>query len=288
MKITLYTFLALLAFAGNSILCRLALGGGLIDAAGFTTVRLFSGAITLAVLWVISSRQQYALKPLFKFEYRQSIGAVLLFTYAICFSYAYVILDTGSGALVLFGTVQLTLLLAGFIRGKKPAWLEWFGVLLSFFGLVYLLYPAWGTPSLLGFALMTVSGMAWGFYTLAGKGSKSPLLETSRNFIGCIPLIIVFGLFTFKPTLWTSSGLILAVISGAVTSGVGYAIWYAVLPKLSTPQAGVLQLLVPILAALGGVVFAGEILTNRLIWSAVWVLGGVYLVILSGRLGRIK
>ena len=288
MKTIVLTSLALFAFAGNSVLCRLALGSGLMDAAGFTSVRLLAGALTLALLFLVSSNQKNAFSQLFKLKNQQFKCAILLFTYAIAFSYAYLQLDTGTGALILFGAVQLTLLFSSFVAGKRPSWLEWFGVALSFFGLFYLLQPAWGTPSLRGFVLMFISGLAWGLYTLAGKSSNNSLLETSRNFIWCIPWLIVLNLFSFQPNLWTSQGLFLAVISGVLTSGVGYSIWYAVLPKLTTTQAGVLQLLVPVLAAFGGVLFAAEVLTLRLLISAALVLGGIYLVILATKLNRTK
>lgn len=283
MRIFVLTGLALLAFAGNSVLCRLALGGGLMDAAGFTSVRLVAGALTLAILCWVSTKNRFKWNRLFKPEFKNAKGAALLFTYAVSFSYAYVILDTGTGALILFGAVQITLLVASFVSGKRPILLEWLGLLLSFVGLVYLLFPAWGTPTLAGFVLMALSGLAWGLYTLVGKGSENPLLDTSKNFIWCTPLIVVLSLFTFQPNLWTSQGIILAAVSGALTSGLGYAIWYAVLPKLSLSQAGVLQLMVPVLAAMGGVLFAAEVLTIRLMVSAALVLGGIYSVIYSSK-----
>ena len=161
MKTLVLTSFALLAFAGNSVLCRIALGEGKIDAAGFTSIRLLAGAITL--LFLISSKQSGTFRQVIKPQIRQFKGAVLLFVYAIAFSYAYLQLDTGTGALILFGAVQLTLLFSSFVAGKRPSWLEWIGVILSFSGLVYLLLPAWGTPSLLGFVLMFISGLAWGF-----------------------------------------------------------------------------------------------------------------------------
>jgi drug/metabolite transporter (DMT)-like permease len=285
-KTLVLTSFALLAFAGNSVLCRIALGEGKIDAAGFTSIRLLAGAITLVLLFLVSSKQSGTFRQVIKPQIRQFKGAVLLFVYAIAFSYAYLQLDTGTGALVLFGAVQLTLMFSSFLAGNRPSWLEWFGVILSFSGLVYLLLPAWGTPSLLGFMLMFISGLAWGLYTLTGKGSKNPLLETSRNFFWCLPLIVVLSLFTFQSNLWTKQGLFLAVISGALTSGVGYAIWYAVLPKLTTTQAGVLQLLVPVLAAFGGVLFVAEVLSLRLVVSTVLVLSGIYLVIVATKLNN--
>ena len=286
MKTIVLTAFALIAFAGNSVLCRLALGEGLIDAAGFTSIRLLAGAITLVALSLLASKQSGKLVVMFKPSIRQFKGAVLLFTYAICFSFAYVVLDTGTGALILFGVVQLTLLVANFIAGKRLVFIEWLGLLMAFGGLVYLLIPAWGTPTLIGFLLMALSGLAWGLYTLIGKGSVNPLLETSQYFIGCIPLITVLSLISFEPHMWTPKGLILAILSGSLTSAVGYAIWYAVLPQLKLTLAGVLQLMVPVLAALGGVMFAAEVLSVRLMVSAFLVLGGIYLVIVSPKLSR--
>ncbi len=279
----LLTVLALLAFAGNSVLCRVALGGSLIDASGFTALRLLAGALTLLLLCWVSQKQGPALRDLFKPGIRHTQGAVLLFVYALSFSFAYMILDTGPGALILFGAVQLTLLAVSLFAGKRLIILEWLGVLLSFLGLIYLLLPTWGTPSFLGFILMALSGLAWGLYTVAGQGSKNALLETTKNFIWSVPLLVVLSLFSFQPNLWTTVGVFLAILSGALTSGIGYAIWYSVLPQLSTSQAGVLQLLVPILAAIGGVVFASEDLTLRLIVASFLVLSGIYLVIIGSR-----
>ncbi len=274
------TAIALLAFAGNSVLCRLALGEGLIDAPGFTAVRLISGAITLVLLIMGSRRHPATIESIFQPSKRAWLGAALLFTYALFFSYAYVRLETGSGALILFGAVQLTLLVASFGAGQRPVALEWLGVLLAFSGLVYLVLPAWGTPGMIGFVLMSVSGVAWGFYTKAGQGSASAMQDTCRNFVFSLPLVLLLVLFSFQPSLWTTSGVWMAVVSGALTSGVGYAIWYAVLPQLKTSQAGVVQLMVPIIAAIGGVVFAGEALTVRLVIASLMVLGGVYVVML--------
>lgn len=288
MKKILLTSLALLAFAGNSVLCRLALGEGLIDAAGFTTVRLLSGALTLMLLMVFFDKQSATSVKAFQPSGRSWLGALLLFVYAIGFSYAYVILETGMGALILFGAVQLTLLLASFFSGQRPGWWEWLGVLLAFSGLIYLMLPAWGSPNLLGFVLMTFSGLAWGLYTLAGQGSVLPLQETTKNFIYSVPWVVLLCLISFQPNLWISNGLWLAITSGALTSGVGYAIWYAVLPELKTSQAGVVQLLVPIIAAIGGVVFAGEALTVRLIVASLMVLGGVYVVMLAAARKSLK
>jgi drug/metabolite transporter (DMT)-like permease len=282
LKTAFLTLVALLAFAGNSVLCRLALDGGLMDAAGFTSVRLLAGAVALLLLLLIKSRQSnksLSIKP----TRRQLMGSSMLFLYAWCFSLAYLILDTGSGALILFGFVQLTLLGSSWWLNERPTLYEILGILLAFSGLVYWLIPAWGTPSLAGFLLMALAGVAWGVYTLVGRSAQMPLQETSKNFIYCLPLVLLLNLIDFQPQQWSSQGVFLAVISGALTSGLGYAIWYAVLPKLKALHAGVLQLLVPILAAFGGWVFAAEAINQRLIVSALMVLGGVFWALQNSR-----
>lgn len=278
MKTAILTTIALLAFAGNSILCRLALKEGLIDAAGFTSIRLLSGALMLMICLAVKNKQlpQYSE---FKPSIRQFFGATMLFVYALCFSVAYLKLDTGSGALILFGFVQLTLLISSCLFEQRPKTQEVLGMLVAFSGLIYWLIPAWGTPSLLGFVLMAVAGVAWGMYTLVGRKSERPLLETSKNFMYCIPWVLLLNLIIFQPKYWTYEGIILAVISGAVTSGVGYAIWYAALPKLTSMKAAVLQLLVPIIAALGGWILVAEPISSRWLVSAALVLGGVFWVI---------
>jgi drug/metabolite transporter (DMT)-like permease len=279
LKNTVLTGLALMAFAGNSVLCRLALGEGLIDAAGFTSIRLLAGAIMLIFICLISLQRQKTEDTFYQPELIQLKGAVLLFVYAICFSYAYLILDTGTGALILFGSVQLTLITLTIINGKRPTVLECIGLALSFTGLLNLLMPTLGTPTLLGFVLMAISGISWALYTAAGQGSKNPMFETCKNFICCVPLVVVLNFFSFQPNLWTSQGVILAILSGAITSGIGYAIWYAVLPQLSALQAGVVQLLVPVVATLGGVVVLSEDFTARLLLALVLVTSGVLLVL---------
>jgi drug/metabolite transporter (DMT)-like permease len=284
LKTTLLTTLALLAFAGNSVLCRLALGQGLMDAAGFTSVRLNSGAVMLVLLMLINRKSPQRLITLP--DLRTLLGAIWLVLYAWCFSLAYVLLDTGTGALILFGAVQLSLLFSRIIKGHQPQLAEWLGVLLAFSGLVYLLWPALGTPTWPGFLLMAFSGVAWGLYTLLGQGSVQPLRDTSRNFLWAVPLAILMLWWVPDGQQWTTQGVWLAVLSGALTSGVGYAIWYAVLPSLSATQAGVLQLLVPVLAAIGGVLFATEPFGMRLLLSAMAVLGGIALVILAAGRSR--
>ena len=275
MKVILLTTLALLAFAGNSILCRLALGENAIDAASFTSIRLFSGVIVLLLL----------LKALQPRSTNVSTGswkaAFMLFIYAIAFSFAYVSLDTGTGALILFASVQITMILIGLITGNRLYLFEWLGVIIAFSGFVYLVIPGVSAPSLTGFILMAAAGVAWGFYTLAGRGSKNPLSDTTYNFMRTLPLVVVLVAVTILNATFSWQGIVLAILSGGITSGIGYAIWYMALGGLSATQAAVLQLLVPVIAALGGVVFADEVLSMRLLLSSTMILGGILMVILG-------
>lgn len=243
-------------------------------------MRLLAGAVTLVLLLLFRSDQVKKtsyLKP----TQRQWLGSSMLFVYAWCFSLAYLILDTGSGALILFGVVQLTLLIGGWLFNQKLTLNELFGVFLAFCGLVYWLAPVLGTPSLAGFMLMALSGMAWGIYTFNGRSVESPFRETTLNFVYCLPLVMLFNLWVFQPSKWTAEGLVLAVISGAVTSGIGYTIWYAVLPRMRSSSAGVIQLTVPVIAALGGWFFLQEAINQRLLISAIMVLGGIFWVLHS-------
>lgn len=275
-KIITLTGLALIAFAANSVLCRIALGGEAIDASSFTVIRLLSGAI---VLLVIISATAKSTKISTKGSWAASF---MLFLYAVTFSYAYISLDTGTGALILFGAVQITMILLSLISGTRLHLTEWTGVLISFVGFVYLILPGVSMPSVSGFLLMTVSGIAWGIYTLKGRASKNPLMDTAYNFIRTIPFVALLAIFTIQNMNYSSEGIILALISGGVTSGIGYTIWYIALGGLSSTQAAVLQLSVPVIAALGGVVFVSEAITFRFIISAAMVLGGILMVVLGG------
>ena len=275
MKIALCTTLALLAFAGNSILCRLALGDGAIDAASFTGIRLLSGIIVLAVILKITPTSGVSTS---KGSWKASF---MLFLYAITFSFAYISLETGVGALILFGSVQITMILVGLFSGNKLHYSEWLGVIVAFSGFVYLVLPDLTTPSLIGFILMSVAGVAWGFYTLAGKGTKNPLSDTAYNFIRTLPLVLILTAITFQYAALSQKGILLAVLSGGIASGVGYTIWYIALGGLSTIQAAVLQLLVPVIATIGGVFFANEIFTLRLALSSLMVLGGIMAMIIG-------
>lgn len=275
LKTSLLTGLALIAFAANSVLCRLALANGNIDASSFTGIRLLSGAIALLLILSIKGNKQGVSS---KGSWTSSFT---LFLYAITFSYAYLSLDTGTGALILFGSVQITMILLSIIFGTRLHIIEWSGFFIAFTGLVYLVIPSITKPSVSGFILMTVSGMSWAIYSLRGRGSKNPLMDTTYNFLRTIPFITLLAIFTMPNINYSSQGIILALLSGAITSGVGYTIWYIALRSLSSIQAAVLQLSVSIIAAIGGVIFLSETITSRLVISAVIVLGGILMVILG-------
>lgn len=275
MYILYLTLLALIAFAANSILCRLALYDGLMDAGTFTAFRMMSGAVMLGVIFSFRKQQQ---------GLRVSgswLAASLLFVYAITFSYAYIALDIATGALILFAAGQVTLILFVVFLGGRLSVLEWVGLFLAFMGFVYLMLPSATTPSWYGFILMSISGVAWGFYTLQGKGSKQPLTDTASNFIGCLPLVVLLMLLSFEYTHFNMQGMWYAVLSGAIASGVGYTIWYMALEKLETIHAAVVQLFVPVLAAVGGLLFLDEVITMRLLLSGSIILCGILLVILQ-------
>lgn len=273
------TLLALLAFAANSVLCRLALGTLSIDAASFTAVRLVSGAITLVALLALRHRSGTVSSWVLAGSWR---GAAFLWLYAASFSFAYVQLDTATGALLLFGTVQLTMIITSLLRGERLSGLEWLGLWIAVSGFLYLIVPGLTAPTRLGFMLMVISGIAWGFYTLNGRGSSRPLADTAGNFVRAAPFALLLYLPFTDSILISSHGFWLAVASGALASGIGYALWYTVLPALSGIQASVLQLSVPILAAIGGAVIVRELLTTHLLVATLLLLGGIG-VFLAGR-----
>lgn len=280
-KIIASTVFALFAFAANSVLCRLALGTNAIDATSFTTIRLLSGIAILFVLIQLTRLIQKPTKDL-KLQSKGSwLSAAMLFIYAVVFSFGYISLDTGTGALILFGAVQITMILSNVVSGNKLHLSEWLGLALAFTGFVYLIMPSVTTPSLTGFVLMSISGMAWAFYTLLGRKSKNALNDTAFNFLRTVPFIFILMVFSLDSLHVSSSGIMLAILSGAIASGVGYFVWYIALAGLSVTQAAVLQLFVPIIAALGGVIFTSELITVRLIESSALVLGGILMVILG-------
>lgn len=274
LKLVTLTVLALIAFAANSVLSRLALESNAIDAASFSVIRLISGAITLFILLGVLKKNQHKNKS------RGSwLAGFLLFLYAVSFSYAYLSLDTGTGALILFGSVQITILLISLYTGTHPHLSEWIGIALAFTGFVYLMLPDVSAPSITGFLLMLLAGIAWGGYTLIGRNSSSPLAETSYNFLRTLPFLLVLFVFSLDKIHFSADGIFLAIASGSIASGIGYSIWYAALTHLSNTQAAVVQLLVPIIAALGGVLFVAEPITLRLTIAGLLVLGGVSVVI---------
>ncbi len=275
MKIILYTTLALIAFAFNSILCRLALGSETIDATSFTAVRLVSGAVTLSIISLILSQKKAALKR------GNWFSAFFLFGYAICFSFAYLKLTTATGALILFGSVQLTMICAALVRGERPQPLEWIGLLLAFVGLIYLVFPGLSAPPLEYSGLMMFAGVAWGFYTLRGRGSENPLADTTGNFLRTLPMMLLLSIPFLSNLKLSTEGIIFAVLSGAIASGIGYSVWYAVLKHHTATRAAILQLAVPALAAVGGVVFLAESLTFRLVLASGLILGGIGLAIVG-------
>ena len=207
----------------------------------------------------------------------------MLFIYAIAFSFAYLSLTAGTGALILFGTVQVTMIVVALRSGERPQLQEWLGVLLALGGLVYLVMPGLKAPSPLGSTLMVLAGIAWGVYSLRGRGTGSPLADTAGNFIRAVPLIIVVRLVTLNGVKLSQSGILLAILSGAVASGLGYVIWYAALRGLTSTRAAIVQLSVPILAAWGGVAFLAENISWRLILAGAFILGGIALAITRRR-----
>lgn len=276
LKTLLCTLFALIAFAANSVLCRLALEKDAIDASGFTIIRLLAG---IGVLMLILKVRPASNTPAARGSW---ISALLLFGYAITFSFAYISLDTGTGALVLFGAVQLTIILTSIFSGQKLHWPEWTGVILAFSGFTYLVAPNVTTPSFSGFLLMTLAGIAWGGYTLRGKGAIAPLQDTAFNFLRTAPFVGILALITFFNLQASWEGVMLAVLSGALASGLGYTVWYIALGGLSTTEAAVVQLLVPVIAAIGGVLFIAEAITLRLMIASIFILGGI-LIVVSGR-----
>lgn len=288
MKAIFLTIFALTAFAFNSILCRLALRGEEADAVGFTLVRLLSGAILLAMIFCIGQRSSKGDDPelygsrLLTSGLRHSGNwgsAFFLFAYAICFSLAYLDLTAATGALILFGSVQLTMIAVSLIRGERPQVLEWLGLLAAIGGLVYLVFPGLASPPVYASMLMAAAGGAWGFYTLRGKGSPDPLAVTTGNFVRSVPMIAVVAIPFLSEIHLTNRGIILAIISGAVTSGIGYAVWYAALKYHTQTRAAVLQLSVPVIAAILGIVLLAETASTRLLIAAVLILGGIGLTI---------
>lgn len=296
MKATLYTMIALIAFAANSLLCRMALAEGYIDAWNFTLIRLLSGAVCLSIIMAVYSyslKRKSTLSPATNNALLKDSRAMLqdkgswlssmsLLVYALCFSIAYVELDTGTGALILFSAVQLTMIGWGIYKKEQLSALQWSAFMVAVAGFIYLMLPSAAVPSLFGAGLMAISGAAWGIYSIRGKACVSPLRATGFNFIRslvAIPLLLLVGLSDLKNI--SIEGLLLACASGAITSGLGYSIWYMAMPLLKSTQAAVVQLCVPVLAAAAGVLFLSEQLTLPFIVASAVILGAVLVFILN-------
>ena len=266
------TALAMLAFAANSVLTRLALAPGLIDPASFSTLRILSGAVFLAALVIGSSGGAR------RFRWRAPMAAALA-VYVVGFTYAYLSLDAGAGALILFGAVQVTMLLVGVSEGERFGMLAWAGLAIAATGLVLLVSPGDSRVDILGAGAMALAGIAWGAYSLLGRGSVDPLGATAANFVLCVPIVLLVSALSWSELKISASGTAYAVASGAVASGAGYAIWYTALRSLQAGTAATVQLTVPVIAAIGGVLFIAEPITVRLLASSGLTLGGVALVI---------
>jgi drug/metabolite transporter (DMT)-like permease len=266
---------ALVAFAANSLLCRWALGQHHIDAASFSTVRVVAGALTLCV--ILLARNRGAL-PRLAFDWR-SVAALCV--YMLGFSFAYLSLTAGTGALILFGCVQLTMFIVSLRGGEGFSKASWGGLVIAFTGLIYLVSPGLSAPDPLGAVLMAAAGLAWGFYSLLGRGAKDPLVTTAGNFVFSVPVVIGASVIAFTQMHLSQTGLLLAAASGAIASGCGYVIWYAALRGLSGTRAAVVQLAVPVIAAVAGVAFLGEHVTPRLVIASAATLGGVALVLMQ-------
>jgi drug/metabolite transporter (DMT)-like permease len=277
MRTLLLTSLAMLAFAANSLLARLALSTSDADALGYTGIRLASGAIALAaILWFAGRREGVAFRIGGNWRMMAALSG-----YALAFSTAYLMLGAGTGALILFASVQFGILGTALYKGERPGPMQWAGILLALLSLFYLLAPGLAAPDPLGAALMIAAGVCWAAYTLLGRGSSAPLADTAGNFIRSLPLAVLLASIGLAIQAPSANGVMLAVGSGALASGVGYAIWYAALSRLTRSSAALVQLTVPALAALGGRLLLGEPLTLRVVLATGGILGGVALALLA-------
>ncbi len=299
MKATFYTVIALLAFAANSLFCRMALAEGYIDAWGFTIIRLMSAAVCLGVIMTLHAYRLRSQAVKYSNTDREALlndkgswlSSFSLVVYALCFSLAYVALDTGTGALILFSAVQLTMIGWGIYKKEQLSTLQWLAFFVAVAGFIYLMLPSVAAPSLLAATLMAVSGVAWGVYSIRGKSCISPLRATGFNFfrsLVAVPILLIVGIYLNNTGVTnshlesiTTKGIVLACASGAIASGMGYSIWYTAMPLLKNTQAAIVQLCVPVLAALLGVVFLSEQLTVPFVVASAIILGAVLVFILN-------
>ena len=275
LRLAILTTLTMIAFAGNSLFCRMALKETDIDAASFTSVRLLSGAV---MLWLLMSLQRQA--PLAHGSWR---SATALFIYAVTLSFAYRSIDTGAGALMLFSAVQATMLIAGFLTGERMTRIQTAGFVSAMVGLVILVSPGVEAPSVLDSLLMIASGVAWGVYSMFGRGQPNPAAATAGNFLRTVPMAVVLSLIALPWLRLDMQGVLYAVLSGAVTSALGYVLWYRVLQHMRAMTASTVQLSAPVLAAIAGILLLGEAITRDLVVSSVLILGGILLVLRFGK-----
>lgn len=280
LRTTLLAIITMIAFAMNSVFGRLALSTQSIDPASYTGIRLLSGALMLAFL--VSLRGGFKGRGMAKLSLSTAaIPALALFIYAAFFSFSYLTVDTGAGALILFACVQITMIGWGLVTGERPSLIAWVGIFVALSGLLYLVFPGLSAPDPLGAVLMAVAGIAWGIYSLKGRSLSNPLQATARNFIwSVLPAIIIVIVFAHIRHV-EYHGVVLAVTSGAVTSALGYALWYETLKGLTATKAAIIQLTVPVIATFGGVILLNEPLTARFMVASALILGGVALVILA-------
>ena len=265
--------LAMIAFAANSVLCRLALADRLIDPISFSLIRVSSGAVVLLILWLLSTRRV-------KIEWNIK-NSIFLTVYILAFSYAYIKIDAGVGALLLFGTVQLSMIFYGIFHGEKLTLKRGLGVGIALVGIIILLLPGASTPSLFYSLIMGISGLAWAAYSISGKTMNNPLSSTLANFLLAVPIVLIASSLFQQDTVMTNKGILLAIISGGLTSSGAYVLWYSIVKHIDRITASTVQLSVPCLAILGGSLFIGEPVGLRVIFSTVVVLLGIILVIFS-------
>ena len=306
MKATLYTVIALIAFAANSLFGRMALAEGYIDAWSFTIIRLVSAAVCLAIIMTVYTyRLRHQAHKLDSTSHKAILNdkgswlsSASLVIYALCFSIAYVELDTGTGALILFSAVQLTMIGWGIYKKEQLSVLQWIAFIVAVVGFIYLMLPSAAVPSLFAAVLMTISGVAWGIYSIRGKSCVSPLRATGFNFIRslvAVPILLLIGMIyldnigleNINVSDITITGILLACASGAIASGMGYSIWYMAMPLLKNTQAAVVQLCVPVLAAILGVVFLSEQLTMQFVVASTVILGAVLVFILNKKVAKV-
>ena len=269
-----------MAFASNSILCRLALGHHLIDPAPFTAIRIAAGAVMLALLaWPERSRRRSTNATVRTGTRSGWISGLFLFAYAIAFSFAYLTLTASTGALILFAAVQATIITGAIAGGVRLHTREWCGLVVAMGGLIYLTMPGLSAPPVAGCVLMLSAGVAWGLYTLRGRGSAAPLADTARNFLCALPAALIAAGAAHTHLHASAAGVAYASASGAIASGLGYVAWYAALRGLTAPRAAMVQLSVPVIAALAAIVFLSEHIGTRLMLSAALILGGIALAV---------